>query len=225
MLRTLRRPGVPAGLVLAGSLLLYGLTAMRSVGWLDATLILSNAMNLRLGAWVNNHNLFSLVGHAWMAVFRFLDPHVALTLLAGLFGSLTVFLIYSAGRELTGSRLASAIGAAGLAVSHSLWWHSTMIEVYTLNGALIALALFLVFRFFRAGGFVCLVGAFFAAGLGGAVSPRHAVRADFDAGDLPLFELLDIHYQNNMPPLLIIKYYKLVYYHIALRTSLNLKHN
>ena len=101
-----------------------------------------------------------------MAVFRSLDPHFALTLLAGLFGSLTVFLIYSAGRELTGNRLASAIGAAGLAVSHSLWWHSTMIEVYTLNGALIALVLFLVFRFFRAGGFGHLVGAFFAAGLG-----------------------------------------------------------
>jgi len=36
MLRILRRPGVPAGLVLAGSLLLYGLTAVRSPGWLDA---------------------------------------------------------------------------------------------------------------------------------------------------------------------------------------------
>jgi hypothetical protein len=139
---------------------------MRSPGWLDATMILSNARNMRLGVWVNNHNLFSLAGHLWMAMLGFLDPHFALTLLAALFGSLTVLLIYSAGRELTGSRLASAIGAAGLAVSHSLWWHSTMIEVYTLNGALIALILFLVFRFFRAGGFGHLIGAFFAAGLG-----------------------------------------------------------
>jgi hypothetical protein len=166
MQRFLKRPGVPAGLVLAGSLLLYGFTAMRSPGWLDATMILSNARNLRLSVWVNNHNLFSLLGHAWIAMLGSLDPHFALTLLAALFGSLTVLLIYSAGRELTGSRLASAIGAAGLAVSHSLWWHSTMIEVYTLNGALIALMLFLVFRYVRAGGFGLLAGAFFAAGLG-----------------------------------------------------------
>ncbi|MCX7031539.1 MAG: DUF2723 domain-containing protein [Spirochaetes bacterium] len=157
---------MPAGFVLAGSLLLYGFTAMRSPGWLDATLILSIARNLPLGVWVNTHNLFSLAGHAWMAMLRFLDPHFALTLLSVLFGSLTVLLVYSAGRELTGSRLASAIGAAGLALSHSLWWHSTMIEVYTLNSALIALTLFLVFRYFRAGGFGHLVVAFFAAGLG-----------------------------------------------------------
>jgi hypothetical protein len=166
MLRFLRRPGVPAGLVLVGSLLLYGLTSMRSPGWLDATLILSNARNARLGVWVNNHNLFSLAGHAWMAMLPFLDPHFALTLLAGLFGGLTVLLIYAAGRELTGSRLASAIGAAALAASHSLWWHATVVEVYTLNAALIALVLFLVFRWFRVGGFGHLVGAFTAAGLG-----------------------------------------------------------
>lgn len=166
VLKVLRRRGVPAGLVLAGSLALYGLTAQRSPGWLDATLILSNAWNARLGVWVNNHNLFSIVGHAWMAALRFLDPNLALTLLAGLFGSLTVLLIYCAGRELTGNRLASAIGAAGLAVSHSLWWHATVIEVYTLNAALIALALFLVFRALRSGRFGHLVGAFLAAGLG-----------------------------------------------------------
>ena len=165
MTQVLRRPGVPAGLVLAGSLLLYGLTAMRSPGWLDATLILATAWNPRPGVWVNTHNLFSLAGRAWMSMLGFLEANTALTLLSAFFGSLTVLLIYAAGRELTGNRLASAIGAAGLAVSHSLWWHATVIEVYTLNAALIALALFLVFRFFRTGRFACLAGAFFAAGL------------------------------------------------------------
>lgn len=166
MTRVLRRPGVPACLVLAGSLLLYGFTAMRSPGWLDATLILATAWNPRPGIWVNTHNLFSLAGRAWMSMLGFLDPNAALTLLSALFGSLAVLLIYAAGRELTGNLLASAIGAAGLAVSHSLWWHATVIEVYSLNAALIALALFLVFRFFRTGRFACLAGAFFTAGLG-----------------------------------------------------------
>ncbi len=139
---------------------------MRSPGWLDATLILATAWNPRPGVWVNTHNLFSLAGRAWMSMLGFLDPNTALTLLSAFFGSLTVLLIYAAGRELTGSRRASAIGAAGLAVSHSLWWHATVIEVYTLNAAIIALVLFLVFRYFRTGRFACLAAAFFAAGLG-----------------------------------------------------------
>lgn len=166
MLRFFRRPGVPAGLVLAGSLALYGATAMRSPGWLDACLILSGAWEGRLGSYAVNHNLYNLVGHAWLALFRFLDPNVALGLLSALLGSLTVLLIYCAGRELTANRLASAIGAAGLAVSHSLWWHATAVEVYALNTALVALVLFLVFRFFRAGGFGHLVVAYAAAGVG-----------------------------------------------------------
>ncbi len=45
----------------------------------------------------------ALVALGWGLVYLFVLP--------ALFGSLTVFLIYSAGRELTGSRLASAIGA------------------------------------------------------------------------------------------------------------------
>jgi len=166
MRRFLERPGVPAGLVLTGSLALYGATAMRSPGWLDACLILSGAWEGRLGSYAINHNLYNLVGRAWLTLFGFLDPNAALGLLSALLGSLPVLLIYCAGRELTANRLASAIGAAGLAVSHSLWWHSTAVEVYALNTALIALVLFLVFRYFRAGGFGHLVAAYVAAGLG-----------------------------------------------------------
>lgn len=166
MLRFLERPGFPAGLVLAGSLALYGSTAMRSPGWLDACLILSGAWDGRLSAYAVNHNLYNLVGRAWLWLFRTLDPNAALGLLSALLGSLTVLLIYCAGRELTGNRLASAIGVAGLAVSHSLWWHATAVEVYALNTALVALVLFLVFRYFRAGGFGYLVAAYVAAGLG-----------------------------------------------------------
>ena len=164
--RILQPRGVPATLVFGGSLGLYLLTRIPAPGWLDDTLMLANAWELHLGSWVNVHNLFNLLGHLAIVSLPFLDPHQAVTGMCALLASLAVLGIYSAGRELTGGRLAPALGAAALAMSQSLWWHATVIEVYSLNSAIIALFLFLVFRWSRNGSFAALCGAFFAAGLG-----------------------------------------------------------
>ncbi|MBN2048846.1 MAG: DUF2723 domain-containing protein [Spirochaetales bacterium] len=155
----------PLGVFL-GSFLLYRLTAARFVGWVDAAWILTSAKNLELGVWANVHNLFNLLGFLWLKVFSGVDPHLALTALCSLFGSLTVLGMYLAGMELTGNKTATLLGSAALAVSLSLWWHSTAIEVYTLNTALISLMFYAVLRAFRRRqpGFLCL--AFFAGGLG-----------------------------------------------------------
>lgn len=56
--------------------------------------------------------------------------------------------------------------AAAMALSQSLWWHSAMIEVYTLNTVLISAIMLLVFRFVRRGGVWRLYLAFLALGLG-----------------------------------------------------------
>jgi len=161
----IRRIAVPAG-VLVGSFLLYWSTAARYPGWVDATLILNLVGKPELGVWVNIHNLFNLIGYAWLQVFSAADPHFALTLLCSLFGSLTVLFIYKTGVELTGNMLASALAAIALSVSLSLWWHSTTIEVYTLNTTLIALFLFFVFRAYRRADPRFLYLAFFCGGLG-----------------------------------------------------------
>jgi hypothetical protein len=161
----IRRIAVPAA-VLVGSFVLYWSTAARYPGWVDATLILNLVRELELGIWVNVHNLFNLVGYAWLQVFRGADPHFALTMLCALFGALTVLFMYKAGVELTQNRLASALAAAALTVSLSLWWHSTTIEVYTLNTMLLALFLFLVFRAYRRANPRDLYLAFFFGGLG-----------------------------------------------------------
>jgi hypothetical protein len=160
-----RRLAVPAA-VLAGSFLLYWFTAARYPGWVDATLILNAVRKPELGIWVNIHNLFNLIGYAWLEVFSAADPHFALTMLCSLLGSLTVLFIYKAGVELTKNVLASVLAAIALAVSLSLWWHSTTIEVYTLNTTLIALVLFLVFRAYRKANPRDLFLAFFFGGLG-----------------------------------------------------------
>jgi hypothetical protein len=161
----IRRIAVPAA-VLLGSFALYWSTAARYPGWVDATLILNLVRELELGVWVNIHNLFNLIGYAWLQVFRAADPHFALTMLCSLFGSLTVLFTYKTGMELTQNPLASALAAIALTVSLSLWWHSTTIEVYTLNTMLLALFLFLVFRAYRRANPRGLYLAFFFGGLG-----------------------------------------------------------
>jgi hypothetical protein len=159
------RIAVPAA-VLVGSFVLYWSTAARYPGWVDATLILNLVRKPELGVWVNIHNLFNLIGYAWLKVFSAADPHFALTILCSLFGSLTVLFIYKTGVELTKNVLASALAAIALTVSLSLWWHSTTIEVYTLNTTLLALFLFLVFRAYRNSNPRYLYLAFFSGGLG-----------------------------------------------------------
>ena len=129
--------------------LLYGISASPSPGWVDATLIAHNTDSLVLSSWVNSHNLFHLLGYLWSRIFGFLDLHYSLTLLAGLFGALTVQLVYVLSRRLGASRTAALLASAGLTLSHSLWWHSAMLEVYTLNAFLIVLMLLLVQHFLQ----------------------------------------------------------------------------
>lgn len=152
--------------VFLGALGLYWLTSARTPGWVDATLILNGARALELGTGVTTHNLFNLIGHLWLLATPFLDPHRSLVLLCVLLGSLTVLLLYETAKVVTGSRRAAVITAVAVGVSHSLWWHSTTIEVYTLNTVLIAAILLLVFRYAELGGSHRLYAAFFAFGLG-----------------------------------------------------------
>lgn len=166
MKRESRRDALWAAAVLIGSFLLYWATAARSPGWVDATLILNSVRRAEIGVWANTHSLFNLLGHAWLGLFPRGDPHFVLTMLCALLGSLTVLFMYLAGVEATGSRTAAALAAAALTVSLSLWWHSTTIEVYTLNTALIALCLFLVLRAYRREAPGGLYLAFLFGGLG-----------------------------------------------------------
>lgn len=164
-LEVIRRLVLPAA-VLISSFVLYWSTAARHPGWVDATLILSSVRNLNLGIWANIHNLFNLLGYAWLHTFPGVDPHFSLTLLCSLLGSLTVLFMYQAGVELTENRCASALASVAVALSLSLWWHSTTIEVYTLNTTLITLFLYFVLRSYRKNNPRGLYLAFFFGGLG-----------------------------------------------------------
>ena len=125
----------------------YFVTACRTPGWVDATLIVSNVVELELQSWVNCHNLFHILGYAWITLFPETHIHYALVLLSALFGALTVQLMFLVFLEATDNRFVAAVGALVLMVSHSLWWHSTMLEVYTLNTAILAGMLLCIVRY------------------------------------------------------------------------------
>ncbi len=143
----------------------YTLTAARVPGWLDATLITSIVGQLNLSSWVNNHNLFTVIGHLVVAIAGRNNPHYALVLLCSFFGALTVYLIFLAGLEIA-RPVSAVLGALALMVSHSLWWHSTMVEVYTLNSAIIASVVLSLLRYRRTSAARYLYAAFFLWGLG-----------------------------------------------------------
>ena len=144
----------------------YFLTACRTPGWVDATLIVSNVVNLELGSWVNYHNLFHLLGYAWIQLFPDNNIHYYLVMLSALFGALTVQLMFLVFLEITSSKILSSIGAIILMISHSLWWHSTMLEVYTLNTAIIAAILLFHIRYDKNGKMINLYAVSFFLGLG-----------------------------------------------------------
>ena len=130
-------------------LIFYILTMAKTVGYVDAALILNNAYHLEISAWVNNHNLFSLLGWIWIKIFPFGKEFFRLNLLSAIFGAFTVYFIFLTCFEYTRSILVSFITSIALMISHSLWWHSTMLEVYTLNTLIIALILFTVLKYYR----------------------------------------------------------------------------
>ena len=144
----------------------YISTMAKTMGYVDASLILNNAYELQISAWVNNHNLFSLHGWICIRIFAVGSEFVRINLLAAAFGAFTVYFIFLTCFEYTKKISISLITAIALMLSHSLWWHSNMIEVYTLNTFLIALILYSVLKYFRTSEKKWIFASMFFWGLG-----------------------------------------------------------
>ncbi len=147
-------------------LVFYGVTVSPTAGWVDAPFIAQVVHRVELSVWVNHHNLFTLLGAAWLRLMpASLDPHYALNLLCAGLASVTVYLVFRIGIRLTDDVWASALGASVLMVSHSLWWHATMLEVYALSTALLSATLLFVVRYDQGRRLVDLAWAVFFFGL------------------------------------------------------------
>ncbi|CAK0767435.1 membrane hypothetical protein [Gammaproteobacteria bacterium] len=144
----------------------YWITASRVPGWIDAPMIARNVHQILTGTWVNIHNLFHIFGRLWTLLIPWGDFHYRLNLLCGLFGAITVHFIFLNGLKMTRNPTASILGAIAVMFGHSLWWHSTILEVYTLNTALIGILLHYILRYQDSENLADLYKAVFVFGLG-----------------------------------------------------------
>jgi hypothetical protein len=129
--------------------LFYLATLAPSIGLGDTAMLVDAIQNLTLSTHVNNHNLTVLTGRvfSWIPVGNYA---FRANLVSAFYGSLTVlgfyWLLYYRFRH----RLAAALSAALFMVSHSLWWHSTLSEVYALNAFLTMAAIWLIVLYQKA---------------------------------------------------------------------------
>ncbi len=126
----------------------YVLTAAPGIGSSDVALLVDEMWHLSLSTHANHHNVTIVLG--WLVHFLpVATPARLANLLQSVLGGVAVAIFYVAVLEACGRRRVAVLVAAAVMVSHSLWWHSTIAEVYAANAVLTAVALLLFARLRR----------------------------------------------------------------------------
>ncbi|MCK4796521.1 MAG: DUF2723 domain-containing protein, partial [Spirochaetes bacterium] len=126
----------------------YGISMSRTIGYVDSSLVLYNAYNLNISAWVDNHNLFSLLSFLLMKIFVRVDPFIVSNTFSTVCGALTVFFTFLLTKEISKNYFIAGTVSIVLMLSHSITWHSTMLEVYTLNTFLMMVLLYCFYMYY-----------------------------------------------------------------------------
>jgi hypothetical protein len=131
---------------LAGvALLFYGATVSHHLLLPDSAILIDAMRRAALSSNVCSHNLTNLLG--WL--FQQLPlANLALkgNLVSVFCGAAVIGLFHALLRSLALPRLVAALGALVLMVSHSLWWHSTIVENYALSNVFLVACLLLAVR-------------------------------------------------------------------------------
>lgn len=123
----------------------YAYTCCPAIALGDPALLIDAIKSLILSTHVNNHNITILAG--WL--FQFL-PFGEIAYRANLadafIGACTVALFYDLSFRISGSKLPAVVSSLFLMISHTLWWNSTISEVYAANALFTVLALRLFYQ-------------------------------------------------------------------------------
>jgi len=157
--------------VLALAAGLYGVSAAPGALWGDSGLAQLRALR---GDYVGGlglalaHPLFYLLA----GLFQFLpfaDPALKTNLASAACGAVTVANLYLFLRLLLpadrAGRFGAGVGAAGLALAHTFWWHASVAEVYTLSTCLLSFELLALAWFVRKGETTWFLAAWLINGL------------------------------------------------------------
>jgi hypothetical protein len=144
--------------------LLYFWTAAPGIGACDTALLVEEMRTLALSTHANHHNL--TIGLGWLVSFVPLGSAVRqATLLQAFLGGTAVLLFYVLVFRTFGRRRVAVLATLAVTVLHSLWWHSTIAEVYAANAVLTMLALIVLVRLREEPHGPALPVLFFLAGL------------------------------------------------------------
>ena len=143
---------------------LYLHTLAPSYGMSDTVILLDAIERLHLDTHANSHNLAVLFGRLFAAL-PIGTPPLRANLASAAAGGLAAAVFYAAVFARFRSRATAALSTLCLAVSQSMWWHSTIAEAYAINALLTAAALYLLVRLDDTGDDRYLRGSFLLAGL------------------------------------------------------------
>jgi hypothetical protein len=145
-------------------LLFYYRTSAPGIGSSDTALMVGEMQRLDLSTHANHHNLTLILGRLFLMAPG--DEPARLANLGSVFlGTVAIGLLYVIVLRRTGSPLVAACGAAAVMVSHSMWWHSTVVEAYAWNAIFVVGALGLLQRLASAHSDRVLFALFFVSGL------------------------------------------------------------
>jgi len=135
-----------ASVVALAAFLLYLRTLAPSVACIFCDSLEFQLVTYKLGiAHPTGYPLYTLLGKLF-TILPLGDVAYRVNLMSALFGALTVALLYLTMRLALEFRLPALLGALVFALSPVLWSQAIIAEVYTLNGAFVALTLFLLLR-------------------------------------------------------------------------------
>jgi hypothetical protein len=152
-------------LVFVAALTFYALTLAPTLLWGDsAWLTLSAVLGITEVGRAADHPLYIVLGALFTALPG--EPPRNLAWQSAVFGALGVALVFRIGLQLGASRMAAAVGAAALCVSHGFWLHAVMPEVYTANAFFLLATVTLALDWSQEGEWRYLAASGFAFTLG-----------------------------------------------------------
>lgn len=137
--------------LLLGAFAFYGLTAARTIQWMDYGQFVVRALE---GEVFNEYGLALIHPlYLWASQFAIatlpLSPAHAVALVSAFFGAVTVANVFGCVRSISRNPAAGLVAALGLAVANTFWRMSTMPECYTVTTALLSAELWLLALYLR----------------------------------------------------------------------------
>ena len=151
--------------VALGAVLLYGATTAPGLAHSDQAIVIDGMCSATLDSAASHHNLTVLAGYLPCRLGTVAGIAYRCNLVSAVIGGLAVGLFFAAARRLAGP-VAGLLASLFLLLSHSMWWHSTVAEVYAVNALLCAGVLYGLVRYDQSRDTRWLWSAATVAGLG-----------------------------------------------------------